>query len=53
MTIDLTHPHTFTVTMPPARADVEGSLLRILGDGPSGPVVADLIWPNAAAPDQL
>ncbi|MDF2826789.1 MAG: hypothetical protein K0R01_72 [Mycobacterium sp.] len=53
MTIDLTHPHTVTVTMPPARADVEGSLLRLLADGPSGLVVGDLIWPNVPASDQL
>ncbi|MFF2832288.1 hypothetical protein ACFVSK_11050 [Cellulosimicrobium cellulans] len=53
MTIDLSHPHAVTVTMPPARADVEGSLLRLLADGPSGLVVGDLIWPNVPAPDQL
>ncbi|WP_264032398.1 hypothetical protein [Cellulosimicrobium sp. SH8] len=52
MTIDLTHPHTVTVTMSPAR-DVEGSLLRLLADRPSGLVVGDLIWPNVPAPDQL
>jgi len=53
MTIDLTYPHTVTVTMPPARADVEGSLLRLLADGPSGLVVGDLIWPNDPAPEHL
>ncbi len=53
MTIDLTHPHTVTVTMPPARADVEGTLFGFLADGPTGLVMGDLIWPNAPAPDQL
>lgn len=53
MTIDLSHPHAVAVTLPPARADVEGSLLRLLADGPSGLVVGDLIWPNVPAPDQL
>ena len=53
MTIDLSHPHTVTVTMPPARADVEGSLLRLLADGSSGLVVGDLIWPNVPALDQF
>ncbi|MBN0042244.1 hypothetical protein JN535_19000 [Cellulosimicrobium cellulans] len=53
MTIDLSHPHTVTVTMPPARADAEGSLLRLLADGPSGLVVGDLIWPNVPALDQF
>ena len=53
MTIDFTHPHTVTVTMPAARADVEGSLLRLLADRPSGLVVGDLIWPNVPAPDQF
>jgi len=52
MTIDLTYPHTVTVTMPAAR-DVEGSLLRLLADGPSGLVVGDLIWPNGPAPEHL
>lgn len=52
MTIDLSYPHTVTVTVPPARADVEGSFLRLLADGPGGLVVGDLIWPNASAPDQ-
>jgi len=53
MTIELPHPHTVTVTMPPARADAEGRLLRLLTDGSSGLVVGDLIWPNVPAPDQL
>ncbi|MBD5788359.1 hypothetical protein IF650_19540 [Cellulosimicrobium terreum] len=52
MTIDLTHPHMVQVTIAPASPGVEGSLLSLVMDGHSRPVVGDLIWPNTPAGDQ-